>query len=102
MPSPDIREGEIRELARLARLHLDDAEVARLRADLAAILAFAAQLRAVDTAGVEPMTHAVLLDGPLREDIVAPSLSVEDAVGPAPRREGDLFVVPRVVAARQP
>jgi aspartyl-tRNA(Asn)/glutamyl-tRNA(Gln) amidotransferase subunit C len=88
---------EVRELATLARLQLSEDEVVRMTGDLAAILDYVDALRALDTTDVEPMTHAVPFDCPLRVDRVAPSLSLEEALANAPRREGSFFEVPRIV-----
>jgi aspartyl-tRNA(Asn)/glutamyl-tRNA(Gln) amidotransferase subunit C len=88
---------EVRELATLARLQLSEDEVVRMTGDLAAILEYVDALRALDTADVEPMTHAVPFDCPLRADRVGPSLSLEEALANAPRREGSFFEVPRIV-----
>jgi len=88
---------EVRELALLARLRLTDAEVARMTGDLAAILDYVDALRALDTTAVEPMTHAVPFDCPLRDDAVRPSLPLDDALANAPRREASFFQVPRIV-----
>jgi aspartyl-tRNA(Asn)/glutamyl-tRNA(Gln) amidotransferase subunit C len=90
---------EVRELALLARLRLEDAEVARLTGDLAAILDYVDTLSALDVSGVEPMTHAVPFDCPTRPDEVGPSLPVDEALANAPRREGSFFQVPRIVPA---
>ena len=65
--------------------------------DLAAILDYVDAMRELDTTGVEPMTHAVPFDCPLRADQVAPSLSVDEALANAPRREASFFQVPRIV-----
>jgi aspartyl-tRNA(Asn)/glutamyl-tRNA(Gln) amidotransferase subunit C len=92
-----ITPDEVRELALLARLALSEQEVARMTSDLGAILTYVDALRELDTAGVEPMTHAVPFDCPLREDVVAPSLAVDAALANAPRREGSFFQVPRIV-----
>jgi aspartyl-tRNA(Asn)/glutamyl-tRNA(Gln) amidotransferase subunit C len=88
---------EVRELAMLARLQLSEDEVARMAGDLAAILEYVDALRALDTTDVEPMTHAVPFDCPLRPDEVGASLSAEEALSNAPRREGSFFEVPRIV-----
>ena len=93
-----ITADEVRATAALARLALDDGEVERLTRELGAILGFMDQLAAVDVTGVEPLTHAVTLDCPLRPDQVGPQLAVDEAVGPAAEREGDFFLVPRIVA----
>ena len=88
---------EVRELALLARLALSDQEIARMTGDLGAILTYVDALRELDTTGVEPMTHAVPFDCPLRDDQVAPSLPVDEALANAPRREASFFQVPRIV-----
>jgi aspartyl-tRNA(Asn)/glutamyl-tRNA(Gln) amidotransferase subunit C len=87
----------VRELALLARLRLSDDEVARMAGDLDAILDYVDALRDLDTSKVEPMTHAVPFDCPLRADEVRPSLPLEDALANAPRREASFFQVPRIV-----
>lgn len=92
-----ISKEDVEELAGLARLRLGAAEAERLRGDLERILAYVEQLQGLDTTGVEPMTHAVPLDCPLREDAVAPSFSADEALAGAPARTEDYFVVPRVV-----
>jgi aspartyl-tRNA(Asn)/glutamyl-tRNA(Gln) amidotransferase subunit C len=92
-----ITRSEVEELALLARLRLEDDELERLRGELAAILEYAGQLQAVDTTGVEPMTHAVPLDCPLRADEVAPSLTTDEALAAAPARVDDFFSVPRII-----
>jgi len=88
---------EVRELAVLARLALTEQEIARMTGDLDAILDYVDAMRELDTAGVEPMTHAVPFDCPLRPDQVAPSLPVDEALANAPRREASFFQVPRIV-----
>jgi aspartyl-tRNA(Asn)/glutamyl-tRNA(Gln) amidotransferase subunit C len=93
----DITRDEVLEIALLARLRLSEAEVERLRAELASILDYMDKLRGLDTEGVEPMTHAVPLDCPLRPDQPAPSLSADEALAGAPQRSDDLFTVPRII-----
>jgi aspartyl-tRNA(Asn)/glutamyl-tRNA(Gln) amidotransferase subunit C len=96
-PASRIRPEEVRELATLARLQLSEDEVAALTQDLDSILGHVAQLGELDTSSVEPMTHAVPFDCPLRVDEVRPSLSLEEALANAPRREASFFEVPRIV-----
>ena len=95
--SSRITAEEVRELALLARLRLSDSEVAAMTDNLGAILEYVDALRALDTAAVEPMTHAVPFDCPTRPDEVKPSLALDDALANAPRRDGDFFQVPRIV-----
>jgi aspartyl-tRNA(Asn)/glutamyl-tRNA(Gln) amidotransferase subunit C len=96
-PGSRIRPEEVREIAMLSRLRLTDEEVASLTQDLDSILGYVAELAALDVASVEPMTHAVPFDCPLRPDEVRPSLPLEEALANAPRREASFFQVPRMV-----
>jgi len=89
---------EVEEIALLARLHLEPDELARMQSELGAILEHFGALAQVDTADVAPMTHAVPNDMQLRADEPQPSLSASEALGGAPKREGDLFVVPAIIS----
>ena len=93
-----IRSEEVREIAQLARLELSDQEIERMTSDLDAILGYVDALKELDTAAIEPMTHAVPFDCPLRADAVGVSLPVEEALKNAPRREASFFQVPRIVS----
>ena len=93
-----ITPDEVRETAELARLALTDEEVERLGRELDSILVFMAKLASVDVEDVPPMTHAVSLDCPLRDDAVGAQLPVDEALADAPAREGDFFQVPRIIA----
>jgi len=88
---------EVEEIALLARLHLEPPEIEQMQEELGDILAHFRSIAVADTTGVAPMTHAVPMDAPLRADVPAPSLPVADALRGAPRRDGDLIVVPAVL-----
>jgi aspartyl-tRNA(Asn)/glutamyl-tRNA(Gln) amidotransferase subunit C len=89
---------EVAETAALARLALSPEEAARLTRELDAILGYMEKLAALDVEGVEPMTHAVALACPLREDGVGEELGAEAALAGAPRRQDGFFEVPRIIA----
>ena len=89
---------EVEEIALLARLHLEEGELAALEGELGAILEHFTAIAAVDTEDVPPMTHAVPMDLRLRADEPAPSLDPDEALRAAPRREDHLFVVPPIIA----
>jgi aspartyl-tRNA(Asn)/glutamyl-tRNA(Gln) amidotransferase subunit C len=95
---PALTRKEVEEIALLARLHLEPAELDRMQGELAAILDHFQTLAAVDTADVPAMTHAVPMDLRMRADAPAPSLPAEAALAGAPRREADLIVVPSSIA----
>lgn len=79
---------EVRRLARLARIGLDDDEVERLRSDLSTCLDHFRMLAEIDTDGVPPTAHAGAIESVEREDVVRPSLAPEEVLSRAPRREG--------------
>ena len=93
-----ITEKKVRYVAGLANLTLDDAEVARFRADLDGILEHMDKLNEVDTAGVEPMTQVLFEQASgLREDVVETPLGSAAALANAPQRGPGDFKVPKVV-----
>jgi aspartyl-tRNA(Asn)/glutamyl-tRNA(Gln) amidotransferase subunit C len=94
---PSLPRTEVEQIALLARLHLEEAELAKMQEELGAILEHFGALAQVDTEGVAPMTHAVPMDLRLRADEPAPSLTSDEALRGAPAREGDLIVVPAII-----
>jgi len=88
---------EVLHIARLARLGVTDEDVDRFRRQLSNILENFEILRQVDTEGVSPTAQSISLQNVMREDEVVPSLSSEDILANAPRREGDCFRVRAVL-----
>jgi aspartyl-tRNA(Asn)/glutamyl-tRNA(Gln) amidotransferase subunit C len=93
-----LDDATLRHLASLAQLTLEEATLPDLRAQLATILAHVAKLQEVDVGGAGTMAHAGREAAGLRPDEVRPSLSVEDALAPAPETFAGLFRVPRVLS----
>jgi aspartyl-tRNA(Asn)/glutamyl-tRNA(Gln) amidotransferase subunit C len=87
----------VRNIARLARISVDDDEIDHLQGELNAILAFVEQLAEVDVTGVEPMTSVTPMTMKKRADVVTDGGDPEAILKNAPAREGDFFVVPKVV-----
>jgi aspartyl-tRNA(Asn)/glutamyl-tRNA(Gln) amidotransferase subunit C len=93
-----ITEKEVRYVAGLANLKLDDGEVARFRADLDGILEHMDKLNEVDTAGVEPMAQVLFEQAAgLRDDVIETPLGSEVGLANAPQRGPGYFKVPKVV-----
>jgi aspartyl-tRNA(Asn)/glutamyl-tRNA(Gln) amidotransferase subunit C len=87
----------VKRVAHLARIAVSDEEAERLQSDLNAILGFVEQLNEVDVEGVEPMTAVVDMGMKKRSDVVTEMDQAEKIVANAPAREGNFFVVPKVV-----
>ena len=86
-------------IAELARLELTSDEVDLFTRQLAHILEYVEQIRALDTTGVPPTSH--VLNRPMeRDDVPHNSLARQDALANAPdaATESGLFKVPRVMA----
>ena len=92
-----ISREDVAHVARLARLALTDPELETMREQLNAILGHIDALKAVDTTGVEPTSHAVPQFNVMREDEPRPCSSVEEMLANAPDRAGDFFRVPRII-----
>ncbi len=92
-----ITEKDVEYVSALARIAVGDAEKKELASRLAAILEFVSKISTLDTAGVPPTTHAVPRVNGEREDVVRPSLPVEELLKGAPERDGDFIAVPRVI-----
>jgi aspartyl-tRNA(Asn)/glutamyl-tRNA(Gln) amidotransferase subunit C len=87
----------VRRIAHLARIAVAEDEVAHLQGELNAILAFIEQLSEVDCQGVEPMTSVTPMAMKQRADKVTDGGIAEDVLRNAPAREGNYFLVPKVV-----
>lgn len=88
---------EVERIARLARLELSAAETEATLGQLNGILAFVEQLQAVDTTGIEPMTHAVDVVQRLRADVVSERDQRAAFQAVAPETEAGLYLVPKVI-----
>jgi aspartyl-tRNA(Asn)/glutamyl-tRNA(Gln) amidotransferase subunit C len=84
-------------VARLARLSLSKEERQTFARQLDEILSYAESIQTLDTAGVEPMSHAAATES-FRDDTRRPSLPRETAVESAPDPAEGLFRVPRILA----
>ncbi len=87
----------VRRIAHLARIRLDEVDIARMGDELNAILRFVAELDEVDVSGVEPMTAVMPLAMKSREDRVTDGGKAAAIVGNAPVSEDGFFIVPKVV-----
>lgn len=88
---------EVKHVARLARLRLDDREIATLQGELNALLGHFADLRDVDTLGMEAASHAVAVQNVWADDVARPGLPREAALRNAPASRAGLFVVPMII-----
>jgi len=87
----------VRRIAHLARIAVEEGEVAHLQGELNTILAWVEQLQEVDVAGVEPMTSVTPMTMKMRKDEITDGGKAEAIVKNAPHSEDNFFLVPKVV-----
>jgi len=88
---------DVRRLAHLARVAVDEAEAQAVLSQLNRVFLLIAEIQAVDTRGVEPMSHALDLTQRLRADAVTEPDQHDVFQSVAPHVEGGLYLVPKVI-----
>lgn len=92
---------DVKRIAHLAQLDLDQAQAETALGELNGIFALAEQMQAVDTTGVAPLSHplAAILALPLRlrEDVVTEENHRDAYQLPAPKAQDGLYLVPKVI-----
>lgn len=92
-----LDEANVRKIARLARIRVDDAALPGLQKDLNGILSWVEQLNEVQTDDVPPLTSVVEVTLRRREDVVNDGGIRDKVLANAPGAEGGFYVVPKVV-----
>lgn len=88
---------DIKAIAKLARLKIDEADVPSYATNLSNILDLVEHMNAVDTEGVIPMSHPLDVAQRLRDDIVTETDRRDELQKNAPAVEDGLFLVPKVI-----
>ena len=94
-----ITQKDVIHVARLARLSLTDEEQQRYTGQMEAILSYIEHLNQLDTATVEPTSHAGAGTNVWREDTAKPSSpdTIERLLANAPEREDTFLKVPKII-----
>jgi len=87
----------VKRIGSLARIRIEDNEVAAYQEELNAILGFVEQLSEVDVEGVAPMTSVMPMSLRLRDDVVSDGNYPEKIVANSPLSEDNFFMVPKVI-----
>lgn len=88
---------DVQKVARLARLSMNAQEIESAREQLSGIFDLIEEMQAVDTSGIEPMSHAQDVSQRLREDNVTENDQREAFQAVAPQVENGLYLVPKVI-----
>lgn len=88
---------EVKRIARLARIAVNESEIEGVKAQLNRVLGLIDQLQAVDAKGIEPMAHALDLVQRMRADEVTETDRHEQFQALAPAVERGMYLVPKVI-----
>ncbi len=92
-----LQADDVKNIAHLARVAIDDADIPDYAKNLSKILDFVDQLNQADTDGIEPMAHPLDMAQRLRVDEVTEENQREKLQAVAPKVEAGLFLVPKVI-----
>ena len=92
-----VSRADVEHVAALSRLALTDDEIEQLIGELGAILDYAAEVSALDTADVPPTAHPLPLVNVFRPDDPRPGLDRDEVLAEAPAAEDGQFRVPRIL-----
>ena len=98
---PEITRDEVAHLADLARIDLSDAELDHLAPQLQVILESVASIQGLAGDDVPATSHPLPMTNVVREDVVVPGLTPEQALSGAPAVEEQRFSVPRILGDEQ-
>jgi aspartyl-tRNA(Asn)/glutamyl-tRNA(Gln) amidotransferase subunit C len=95
--SKTVSDTDVRHVAKLARLAIDEGQLHRYSDQLRSILGYVQRIGEVDVTGIEPMAHPLPVQNVLREDVAGPTLTPEQVLRNAPDADGPFFKVPKVI-----
>lgn len=84
-------------IAELARLRIPEEKLDETSKDLEAIITYFEVLNTADTEGIEELSHVVDIKNVLREDEIRPSYDREQILQNAPKHDGEMFIVPKII-----
>jgi aspartyl-tRNA(Asn)/glutamyl-tRNA(Gln) amidotransferase subunit C len=87
----------VKKVASLARLKLNENEESALQKNLSDVLKHFEAIAAISTEGIEPLITPTEIEQHWRADQCDKSITVQEALQNAPEKEGNLFKVPPVV-----
>ena len=92
-----LDKSEVQKIAKLARLAIDEQDIANYSTELSSILDLVEQMNSVDTRGITPLAHPLDLAARLRQDKVTETNQREHFQKHAPLTEDGCYLVPKVI-----
>ena len=97
MKEQHLSKKDVEHIAWLAHIELSDEEITLFTEQFNEILEYFKKIDEVDTENVEPTYHVLNLENVTRKDETAPSLSIQEALRNAPKKEKKFIRAPRIV-----
>jgi aspartyl-tRNA(Asn)/glutamyl-tRNA(Gln) amidotransferase subunit C len=92
-----ISRDDVAHLAKLARINMSDDELDHLAQEMDLILGAVARVQEVAGADVPPTSHPIPVHNVVRQDVVRPSLTPQEALSGAPAQSEGRFKVPQIL-----
>jgi aspartyl-tRNA(Asn)/glutamyl-tRNA(Gln) amidotransferase subunit C len=92
-----IDESQVRKVAKLSRLEINEDEVEEFTGQLGAILEYMEKMNQLDTSNIKPLAHCLPITNVFREDSVKDSLGTEETLENAPQHDQEFFKVPKIL-----
>ena len=92
-----IDKNQVKKVAKLSRISLDDSKLESLSKDLVSILNFVEQLNKLDTNEIKPLTSIIDKSLDTRDDPVSDGQIKDQILKNSPEKNEDFFIVPKVV-----
>ncbi|MFH1454407.1 MAG: Asp-tRNA(Asn)/Glu-tRNA(Gln) amidotransferase subunit GatC [Armatimonadota bacterium] len=92
-----IDKDEIKKLAHLARLHIDDSEIEKYTSQINDIMQFFDVLKKAETADIKEEYSILSSVNRFREDKVSKSQSIKDTLKNAPDSENNFIKMPKIL-----
>jgi aspartyl-tRNA(Asn)/glutamyl-tRNA(Gln) amidotransferase subunit C len=92
-----ITKKQVEHVAHLARLNLTEDELDKMTGQLDNILCYVEKLDELDTREISPTSHVFSVSNAFREDIVKESLPRNEVLMNAPKENGEMFQVPKII-----
>lgn len=92
-----IDKNQVKHLAKLAKLRVNETKAESLTQQMDKLIEFADTLSELNTDDVEPTMHAIFVSNVFREDIVKPSLSKDEVLRCSPEHDEQFIIVPSII-----
>ena len=97
MKKQHLSKQDVEHVAWLAHIQLSEEEKEQFTEQFNDILEYFKKIDEIDTEGIEPTYHVLDLKNVTRKDEIVPSMSTEEALKNAPRKQKKFFKAPRIV-----